>query len=301
MKEVVQPQIKINREHKPDIQILRKEKALVESNTEVIKEINTDHSSILAQSYSLIADPGDDPDRLIRKDILCGNIMEKDEQKQIEVNKKINEVIYLETNPQKIFQSLITRINIDLKETQSRKEMKIDGEANVPTTVEIAHPVINFSRIKFKNFDPKKLKKKTFTKEDEHDLIEMMEGLCYSWTEIENKVDEKRKKYGIYNRSERIEKPLSEEEIKRRLRSEEENNRRIEVTKEMTQRWKKVKSEPFKQNTKNMFNWRLRPINGKELESAYVKQIRTHFNQNFVNLLTKKWEYNDRMGDCMWN
>jgi hypothetical protein len=49
-----------------------------------------------------------------------------------------------------------------------------------------------------------------------------------------------------------------------------------------------------------MFKWMFNPINKIELGSEDKKQIRTHFNQGFIDKLNKKWKYNIRMGDCMW-
>jgi hypothetical protein len=49
-----------------------------------------------------------------------------------------------------------------------------------------------------------------------------------------------------------------------------------------------------------MFKWMFNPINKIELGSAEKKQIRTHFNQGFIDKLNKKWKYNQKMGDCMW-
>jgi hypothetical protein len=115
------------------------------------------------------------------------------------------------------------------------------------------------------------------------------------------KMGEKYKKYGLVRRkSNETEKSPSEEEVKRRQRMVKERKRREEVRKEMIHRWKTVKSHPFTSNTQNMFKWMLRPVNGVELVLDDKKQIRTHFNQGFIDLLNKKWRYNMKMGDCMW-
>jgi hypothetical protein len=65
-------------------------------------------------------------------------------------------------------------------------------------------------------------------------------------------------------------------------------------------RWKIVRSSPIKSDTKSMSNWMLRPINSKELEPEFKKQVRNHFNKTFTDWLEKRWKYNIRQGDCMW-
>jgi arsenate reductase-like glutaredoxin family protein len=179
-------------------------------------------------------------------------------------------------------------------------EIKAKEETITPEESTYAYPETIFSKMQFRKYKPLKAKKYTVTEADEQELIEVMENIGYSWSEISDKVNRKYKKYGIVNRRTKEEKPQSENEIKRKQNRDMINKRNAEVKKKMIKRWKKAKSLPFKQNTQNMFNWMLKPVNNKELELDSKKQIRTHFNQGFTDWLTKKWKYNDRMGDRMW-
>jgi hypothetical protein len=86
-------------------------------------------------------------------------------------------------------------------------------------------------------------KPKKFTVEDGQELIEVMEGVGYSYAEIREKFERKRKKYGTVRRKvNEIKRPPSEEEIKRNQQAEKVNQRRKEVREEMIRRWKEIKS-----------------------------------------------------------
>jgi hypothetical protein len=145
-------------------------------------------------------------------------------------------------------------------------------------------------------YEPKKLKK--FTSPDEDELIAIMEGVGYCWAEIQEKINRKREKYGVVVRQKKKEeKRPTDSEIKRKQYLSLLRKREEDLKKEMTLRWKIVRSEPFKRNPQDMYNWMLRPVNKIELEHDYKKQVRTHFNKSLTDWLIKKWSYNERMGD----
>jgi hypothetical protein len=159
----------------------------------------------------------------------------------------------MEIDPKKIFQTLITNITKDLMKNGQQDETlsinnktKMISESDNPLFPPPVYPQTIYSKIKFKKYNPSKVKKNTFTSIDEEELRITMKAFGYNRSEIQEKIERKREKYGITIKFKKETKPPSKEELAKEQYRALKNKRCNEVTEEMKIRWKIVRSSALK-------------------------------------------------------